>query len=621
MAPQITSTGYRFALALALVVTLFVAPAGPAGSVEIDIELAVDGNDRINRLLQDVVDATRLSGRRPPEPVTVLQRTQNQRGELNRALRAEGYYGGSVRTIFAGTDIDDPALFDRIESLSQLERISVRHEIVAGDRYRFRAPRILDMDTGGELPDAQIERGQIEVRADRPAESADVVASDGQILRQLQERGRPFAAIAEREVVVDHADRSMTVTWRVRPGPTATLGPVSFSGMERTREGFLARRVPFRAGAPYTPQRIDALRDEMAELGIFSTVTVTQADALDSAGRLPVSVEVVERAPRTIGLGASYASSEGFGARAYWQHRNFFGGAETLRFSAEVGGLLENKLTQPSFALTASYREPDFLRRRQNLLADLIAERRVLDAYTKEAVGGAVGLERSFSRSLKGSAGILVEHSRQRRDGERERFTLIGLPFALALDRSNNLLNPTSGFRAWASLTPYADTLNPAPRFAVGRRAGTAYLDLSSNGSTVLAGRAAVASLVDFGTSSVPFDRRIYSGGGGSVRGYAYQSLGPRDGKDPLGGRSSIELSAEIRQRVSGRFGMVAFADAGNVYETSLPKPGRMLRYAAGLGARYATDFGPIRLDVAVPLNRRSIDGLFGIYVSLGQAF
>ncbi len=588
---------------------------------QVATELVVKGEPKIEKYLKAVLDANTRQGRRPPEAVTVLQRAQLQQQALVRALRAEGYYAAVVDTRFAGFKLDDPALFDQLEAIGQREQIDVRFEIDTGPQYKLKSPIILDASTERPIGNELVPRDLLQAKPDTSADAAKIIATDEQIVRQLREHGFPYGKIDARDVIVDHADKSMTVTWKVTAGPLAKFGDVSFTGLERTRPEFLAKRVPFAPGEQYTPAHVDALRDEMLGLGIFSTVKVSQPPQLDAQGQLPLTVEVVERAPRTIGFGASYATSEGFGAHAYWQHRNLFGGAESLRLTAEVAGLLENKLTQPSFGVFAKYREPDFWSRKQDFVADLYAERKILDAYTKQAIGAGVGLERLFEEGLKGTIGLTAEHSIQTRDGEKARFTLLGVPMTVSLDRSDDLLNPTEGYRLVAGLTPYLDTLNRSSRFVVGRVTGTAYLDLSSDKSTVIAGRAGIASLLDLGTSLVPFDKRIYAGGGGSVRGYAFQSLGPRDGKDPLGGRSSIELSAELRQRITGRFGMAAFIDAGNVWETSTPTPQKGLQYAAGLGARYYTDFGPLRVDVAVPINRRPRDDRFGLYVSLGQAF
>jgi translocation and assembly module TamA len=142
--------------------------------------------------------------------------------------------------------------------------------------------------------------------------------------------------------------------------------------------------------------------------------------------------------------------------------------------------------------------------------------------------------------------------------------------------------------------------------------------------SVVAAGRIRLGTI--FGTSAfdVAPSRRFYSGGGGSVRGYGYQQLGPKDvDGDPIGGRGLAEFGLEARIRLKslgGNFGVVPFFDGGSLTTKSLPNLSNF-RYAAGIGVRYYSSFGPIRVDFGIPLNRQKGDGPFAVTVSLGQAF
>ncbi len=121
--------------------------------------------------------------------------------------------------------------------------------------------------------------------------------------------------------------------------------------------------------------------------------------------------------------------------------------------------------------------------------------------------------------------------------------------------------------------------------------------------------------------ANVAADRRLYAGGAGSVRGYAYQNLGPRDGGgNNTGGRSAFLVSAEARYRLTDQLGVVAFVDAGNAYASTVPDFGD-IKVGVGAGVRYMTAVGPIRFDVAVPLQPRSGDPAVAVYVGLGQAF
>jgi translocation and assembly module TamA len=162
---------------------------------------------------------------------------------------------------------------------------------------------------------------------------------------------------------------------------------------------------------------------------------------------------------------------------------------------------------------------------------------------------------------------------------------------------------------------------------------GTVYYPISDR--LVIAGRARAGSIFGIARDDLAPSRRYYGGGGGSVRGYGFQRLGPLEPVSslvpddegninladlrPVGGRSLNEFALEARYRF-GNFGIVPFIDAGNSYESTFPT-GSDLRFGAGIGGRFYTNFGPFRIDVATPLNPRPGDGKIAIYLSLGQAF
>lgn len=150
---------------------------------------------------------------------------------------------------------------------------------------------------------------------------------------------------------------------------------------------------------------------------------------------------------------------------------------------------------------------------------------------------------------------------------------------------------------------------------------GTAYMPFGEKARTVLAGRVKVGSIIGGLIPEVPASRRFYSGGGGSVRGYAYQGIGPRlSDNTPEGGLSLTEASFELRQKLTARWGVVAFIDAGSIVSDPTPSF-KDLSVGAGLGVRYDLGFGPIRADIAVPLNKRKGDPSFQVYLSIGQSF
>ena len=338
---------------------------------------------------------------------------------------------------------------------------------------------------------------------------------------------------------------------------------------------------------------------------------------MTSDGTTPVSLTVRDAPPRTVSGGLQYSTDTGFGVRGAWENRNLFGGGEQLRVTAPI--------SEDSQSLNASFRKPAFGIRDQALVGEAWAINETTDAYDQSALSFAAGLERRFRKDWRNwwasarvsvEAGSLKDNYRGRRT-----YSLLGFPLSVRRDTTNSLLNPTTGTRVTLEVTPYTGTFN-GPLTTVRTR-----LDASGYWSPgwdrlVLAGRAAAGSLTGENVRNIPASLRFYSGGGGSVRGYKYQSLGPHDRNgDPLGGLSFTDVSLEARFRITESFGIVPFVDGGMVYETTMPDWGRDLSWGVGLGFRYYTLIGPIRLDIATPLQDRDNNKAFQIYLSIGQAF
>ena len=279
-----------------------------------------------------------------------------------------------------------------------------------------------------------------------------------------------------------------------------------------------------------------------------------------------------------------------------------------------------------------AYRRSNY-RRRDNILNGRTALS-VVDrpAFKAQTFSVAANIERLsnliYQKRWSWSAGIELLASRETdvtgpADATgRETFFIGSVPGLVTYDASDDLLDPTSGFRLSARVAPEASLQNGSFFYVRSQVDGSAYFPVSDK--IVLAGRGRLGSIVGAGNNRIAPSRRLYSGGGGSVRGYGYQSIGPRDANnDPVGGRSLVEFSLEARVRtgfLDGNLGIVPFIDAGNVYTSSTPGVSGM-RYGAGLGMRYYSDFGPIRIDVGTPINPQPGDSPVAVYVSLGQAF
>jgi len=305
-------------------------------------------------------------------------------------------------------------------------------------------------------------------------------------------------------------------------------------------------------------------------------------------------------------------------------HRNLFGEAESLKLSAEVNHIGQGTMPQDlGYGVKIDFRKPDWWIKQQDAVANAAAVNEIFDAYRRKAITLLLGIEQVLSPQWRFKVGVSGEVSEIQRYGIWGYYSLIGLPAQVIYNRANSDVDPTEGFRVTFNAAPYADLTHAGDLFAILKLVGTAYLNVSGDGRSVLAGRAAFGSIPGGTNASIPFDKLFYAGGGGSVRGFAYQSAGPRDVfNNPLGGASLVEASLEFRQRFGESWGAVVFVDAGSAYTDTLPNFSQFApRLGAGAGVRYYTGFGPARLDVGIPLNKRDGDAPFGIYVSIGQAF
>jgi translocation and assembly module TamA len=291
------------------------------------------------------------------------------------------------------------------------------------------------------------------------------------------------------------------------------------------------------------------------------------------------------------------------------------GESERFRISARAGLIVQS--------LTADFIKPNYRTLNQNLLLNSVLRRQDDDAFDEEFFSVFAGLERDLFDNWRVRGGPSFDYSNVTDNKGERNVELIGLPLSARRDDTNDLLDATRGTRLTLGLTPYFGAIEESIAFLVAEVRGEAFLPLDADNRIVFAARTRLGSIFGENTSTLPANKRLYAGGGGSVRGYPFRSLGPLDDEnDPLGGRSVLELGFETRLRVSEEIGLVPFVEGGTVFDETVPQGLGNLRWAAGLGLRYFTAVGPLRLDVAVPLDRRSVvDDSFEIYLSIGQAF
>jgi translocation and assembly module TamA len=586
------------------------------------IVLVVTGDEPMSDDLKQLVETFEKEQPLSGDSLALLQGAQAVLAKVNGALRSSGFYDAMATVTIDNHPIDEAAALDAIDARADTEQIAFSFTVDTGPRFKIGG---IAIHGPAAQPLPAIDMSRLGLAVGDPASAAAILTAEDRALAEYRKQGYALAVV-KREVVVDHATREAEVTFTVATGPIARMGPVRFSGTDRVDTTYLQRRVPFKQGELYDPTKVDTLRGRLTSLGVFNAVRIKPAKALDANGELPIDVELTDRPPRSIGFGISYETQLGFALSGFWVHRNLFGEAESLRLTAEINHIAQGlAIADTGFAFRADFRKPDWWLPGQDGRAMAEVLREVLPAYYRNAIGFAVGLDRIISPVWQVRAGLAAEASQERRISTSiwQDYRLLGVPTAVLLNKANSDVDPTRGYRLELDLTPYVDVGPNNDFFSIIRLTGRSYFDLAEPGRSVLALRASFGTEPTANVAGIPPDKLFYAGGGGSVRGFVYQSAGPRDAfNNPLGGASVVEASVEFRQRFGKSFGAVAFVDAGSAYPDILPDFSLFgPRVGAGVGARYYTDFGPVRLDIGFPLNARDGDPLFGVYVSLGQAF
>ncbi|WP_424812953.1 autotransporter assembly complex protein TamA [Roseococcus sp. YIM B11640] len=561
------------------------------------------GNDVLDGLLRGASGLISLQERAPTDAEGLVSRISAEPARLRPALESEGYWAGRVEVVAkSGAAIDAAAL------AAAPHPVELEIRAVLGPRYTYRHIQTL----GGGPP--------VAITPGAPARAVEVIAAQEAAWTAMREDGRPLARI-ERAVTVDHGAQAMDITFTETPGPRADFAMPAVEGTERVNPEVVRRVAALRlAERSFTPGRLAAARGDVSALGPFSSVRIDQGTELDADGRLPVMIRVRERPFRAFSISAAYETNYGLALRGSWEHRNLFGGAENLRLELEASRL-GNELDRMNARAGVTYRQPLPFGFNGSLVTSLAFVRERLDSYDRDAGIFSMLYERRLTDRWTVSAGPVGEAGQAAPSGEPLKpYQIAGVTGRFTYDSTDSRLDPRRGIRAQGSVTPsYA--FSESSFYVPVKLGASTYFDLSGNGRSILALRGALGSLLNATAPDVPPSQRFYAGGGGSIRGYDYQSVGPRDARGrPAGGASLIETSVEFRQRFGSSYGAVAFVDAGGV-GTSASAPTDELRVGAGVGARYYTAIGPIRADVAIPLVRQQGSGSFGFYIGIGHAF
>ena len=525
----------------------------------------------------------------------------------------------AVRLLYSQGYYDATALASLDQSGDGLKAVL---SVTPGKRYKIGD---IVINAGPTVPPGLV-RDSLPLKTGDYIVAADVESAEANVGVKLPENGYPFAKVGERDILLDPATITGDYTLPVDVGPRGSFRGITTSGRKQAFGADHMKVISrFKPGELYDSRKVDDLRRALVATGLFSSVAVdpvrTNEPGPDGTEYVDLHVDQEAGPPRTLAGELGYGTGQGFRAEATWTHRNLFPPEGAL-----IGKVIAGTQEQ---GVSGTFRRSNAGKRDKTFQTGVLLNHQNYDAYEAFTAGLNISWSRQSTPIFQKrwtytyGAEILLSNEQTTIDpatAEKRRLTyFIGsLPVQLGYDRSNDLLNPTKGFRANLRVSPEASLQGNVSPYVRGTFDLSGYYPVSD--ALVIAARTRLGTISGASRDQIAPSRRVYAGGGGSVRGFGYQELGPKDvNDDPVGGRSVNEFAVEGRYRF-GNYGVVAFVDAGQVYESAIPKFSD-IRYGVGLGGRFYTDFGPFRADIAMPINRQPGESKFTLYIGIGQAF
>lgn len=587
------------------------APLFERDPVPYSVEIRVEPEDTsgIRAAMERHSQLVQLHNEPPDGLIGLMRRARIDRENAVKLLHSLGYYDGTAETNVEEPVKDSPA------------RVTLT--LIPGPQYHIGrtdlsyTPEPLPLPPFPGITPDPVPRA-FPLDGGQPAVADKVLEAVEELPRRLHRSGYPEAEVASTRYTLNKRRKTLNADVAIHPGPAAVMGDADIRGTESVKPEYLQKLVTWQQGEPWDDRRIQAYRRELQGLGLFRFVNVQPAPSSlgrkeGEALRLPVLVDVRESSFRTVSAGARYATDTGIGVQGEWQHRNLFGAGEKLT--------IKTPFAQDKRGIQADFEKPAFGDRDQKLLAGSSYLREDTDAYDTTAVNAYAGVERKLSPEWWGSVRVFGEEGTVTR-GVKDEYRYASLIFALRRDTRNDIMNPVRGTYVQWEAAPTSGYYNGNFTGVSAKMTASGYYAPFGDDWLVLAARTSLGSFMGVDIANIPPSLRFYCGGGGSVRGYSYQAIGPKDRYgDPRGGSSFHEINLEARFRVTENIGLVPFLDGGMVYEEELPKLFQDFQWGAGIGLRYYTPIGPVRLDVAVPLDKKNDDKSYQIYISIGQTF
>lgn len=585
---------------------IVLAVAGrPAPAVEVVLNLP-GAPDHFVEYLQDATLTYGLAGRENVTTQDLLAAVRADYARLVGALYESGFYGGSVSILIDGREAAD---ISPIAGPGRIDRVVFR--VDPGPAFTFSTARVAPLAPGTELPEG--------FATGRGAYSPLIADAARAGIDGWRGIGHAKASVADQTVTADHRTNRLAADIALAPGPRLTFGELLIERPGKVRPERVREIAGLPTGETFSPEDLEQAARRLRRTGAFRSVVLEESETVGPGNTLPINALLTDAKPRRIGFGAELSSLEGLTLSGFWMHRNLLGGAERFRIDGEISGIGGDS-GGTDYRVSARFDRPATFTPDTGFFLEARAQELDEPDFRERSVRVGAGLTHIFSEELTGEAGIAYQFTDINDDLGSRTLEHLLFPASLTFDNRDEPLDARSGYYASLEVTPFLglDQSSAGARVYGDARA---YLGVGEEDSFVFAFRAQAGSVAGAGLTEVPPAMLFFSGGAGTVRGQPYQSLAVNlGGGTRLGGRSFLAFSGEVRAPVGGKFSAVAFADTGFVGQDSWGTENGDWHSGAGFGVRYETGIGPIRVDIATPLDDDAGEN-FELYIGIGQAF
>lgn len=553
-------------------------------------------NPELLKLIQSTSRLEKLKDSPPTTRLGFKRRSEGDVTNILQALHSQAYYGAKVNFFI------------------EEDRSRVVVKIQPGIVYPFASFEIRYQNRAATSEIAPISLKDLKIEIGAPALPETILNAEDLLIDTLHLQGYAFASIKKQDVFADQQKKNVNVLLEVETGPLTYFGSLKLQGLERVKKNFFYNKLRWSEGELYHPEKIKKTQETLELSGLFRSVNITPGEHPLDGNLIPIDITVSEGKQRSISFGLNFTTSLGPGVTGEWEDRNAFGEGQKLSVRADVWQKLQEGRIR--------YLIPDFGRQEQNLIWLLDYSHERIKPFSDNAFSLSGTIERKLNEHLRFSYGGMYKRLRSQRSDFNGTFDLLKLPLQLRWSNVDSVLEPTKGGTVQFHVIPSVQIFSPQFAYCINTLTASIYQALTKDKRHVFAAKLIVGSIFGASNHEIPPPERFYAGSESTLRGYRYLTVSPlgRHHK-PLGGRSMFIYTLELRHRIGQNFGIAEFYDLGTVHENFFPNLKGPLRQSVGIGLSYYTSIGPIRLDIAVPLNKRSIDHPVEVYFSIGQPF